>query len=404
VVVVVFASIVLALRPWAPALAGEEAEASPAETVLKQVAARYAAIDSYQGEIQLTIKITAQGRTVSDSAHGQYRLARPNRFRLHLNLGEDSLLFVCDGKKYWTYLSSTNQFTAQEAPAMLDGVLENPLLREALRGAARFTVAPFSSDPYQALMADVQSAELLEATPADPPGTKHVVLHLDQVDADLWIGEESRKVERAILNPYGIIEAQKAQNPQAGDLAMVFEVLSEGSGPLKDAGPEAFAFEPPEGATQVSGLQELFQVDLTGQSMKDFALEGLTEGTTWQLSEQKGKVIALDFWATWCPPCRAELPKLQEIYREYRDQGFLLLAVNVAEDRQTTRKFLEEMKLDVPVALDPDGQVAAAYNIQSLPTLILIGKGGQIQQVHTGYAPGMEKVIKQQVAALLAGE
>ena len=89
----------------------------------------------------------------------------------------------------------------------------------------------------------------------------------------------------------------------------------------------------------------------------------------------KGKVIALDFWATWCGPCRAAMPLMQDIYRDLKGEGFALLGVNQGEEPEKIQGFLKELNLDIPVALDRDGRVAAAYQTDNaLPTLVLIGE------------------------------
>jgi len=112
----------------------------------------------------------------------------------------------------------------------------------------------------------------------------------------------------------------------------------------------------------------------------------LLEGGTFTLGEQKGKVILLDFWATWCPPCRASLPALSAVSRHY--QGAPDVWVGGVNDERLSAKrlkdFLKGMKVDLPVILDRRGQVNARYRVSALPTMVLIGKDGLVKKTQVG--------------------
>ena len=109
----------------------------------------------------------------------------------------------------------------------------------------------------------------------------------------------------------------------------------------------------------------------------------------------------LDFWATWCGPCRQELPKLQEIYNTFKNQDFFFIAVNARESKDKVQKFVSDGKYDFPVALDADGRVTQEYGVRSYPTLIILDKTGTIAKVHKGYRPGMEKTVAEEIKKLL---
>jgi len=115
-------------------------------------------------------------------------------------------------------------------------------------------------------------------------------------------------------------------------------------------------------------------------------------------------VVILDFWASWCPPCVRGLPVVTKAANEYKDKGVVFYAVNVREDRQTIGKFLDEKKLDCPVALDKDGKVGDLYGVEGIPQTVLIGKDGRVQSVHVGFAPQVEKTLREELDALVAGK
>ena len=115
-----------------------------------------------------------------------------------------------------------------------------------------------------------------------------------------------------------------------------------------------------------------------GQPAPDFELQNL-EGQTVSLSDFRGKTVLLNFWATWCPPCRGEMPYLQQVHEEWSDSGVVLLAVDVGESPATVRQFMQDDNLSLPVLLDTRGSVAARYDIPGYPTTFFIDTDGVIQ-------------------------
>jgi cytochrome c biogenesis protein CcmG/thiol:disulfide interchange protein DsbE len=114
------------------------------------------------------------------------------------------------------------------------------------------------------------------------------------------------------------------------------------------------------------------------------ASDGFLPSLRTVLDESAGQVRLVNFWATWCPPCRAELPDLVGYYHDHADEGFLLVGVNSQESALQVSAFLTQQGLDFPVVLDQDGSQAAPYGISGLPSSFLIGPDGEILQQWTG--------------------
>lgn len=114
----------------------------------------------------------------------------------------------------------------------------------------------------------------------------------------------------------------------------------------------------------------------------DFQLVNL-EGETVALSDHRGSVVLVNFWATWCPPCRAEMPLLQEFAERY-DQQMVVLAVNSGEDEPVVRNFVETTGLDLVFLLDPTNSVATLYRVRGFPTSLFIDENGILQATHIG--------------------
>lgn len=120
------------------------------------------------------------------------------------------------------------------------------------------------------------------------------------------------------------------------------------------------------------------------------------------LQELQGSVVILNFWASWCPPCRAEMPAFQQVYDLHKDEGLVILGVNTTyqDDRESAMKFADERGVQFPVLFDMDGAVSRRYQIQALPTTFFIDRKGIIRQVIYG-GPLNEGLLKVEVQKLL---
>ncbi len=137
---------------------------------------------------------------------------------------------------------------------------------------------------------------------------------------------------------------------------------------------------------------------------KDFTLVDIT-GRTRTLAEQKGKVVVLSFWATWCGPCRLELPRLHDVYKRHKRDAFELYAVAVDNGATVALvpALVEQMRLSFPVLLDTNNRVVMQYNNQGIiPYTVIVDKQGRIRHVHPGYAPGQEVQVEREIVELLS--
>jgi peroxiredoxin len=132
-----------------------------------------------------------------------------------------------------------------------------------------------------------------------------------------------------------------------------------------------------------------------------FALQS-RDGQQVSLASLKGKVVMVNFWATWCVPCRQEMPHLQALYERYNSLGFELLAVNVEKNKaEEVRKWLDETPVTFPVLFDPNNEVTKLYKVQTMPSTVLVARDGTMRFIHHGYKPGYEGEYQTQVRALL---
>lgn len=127
----------------------------------------------------------------------------------------------------------------------------------------------------------------------------------------------------------------------------------------------------------------LFQGNKIKIKTQDFNLKDLN-GNEVTLSDLKGKKVFLNFWATWCPPCKAEMPDLEKLYNETKSSDLVILAVNIGEDKGTVKTFIEKNGYNFKILLDTDQEVSQKFNISSMPTSFFIDKEGFIRATHIG--------------------
>jgi peroxiredoxin len=132
----------------------------------------------------------------------------------------------------------------------------------------------------------------------------------------------------------------------------------------------------------------------------DFTLDSRGGGRV-SLADLKGDVVMINFWATWCGPCREEMPHLEALYQRYGDLGFTLLGINVEENSSLSDAFLAETPVSFPILFDPQNSVSELYDVVAMPSTVLIDRAGNMRFIHHGYKPGYENDYQTQIRALL---
>jgi len=137
-----------------------------------------------------------------------------------------------------------------------------------------------------------------------------------------------------------------------------------------------------------------------GSPAPDFTLRS-SSGKNLKLSEFRGQVVMINFWATWCAPCREELPHLNRLHQQYRRAGFVLLGVNIDDNPKAAQAMATHVKLGFPVLFDTDKQVSKRYDVDAMPSTLIIDRDGKVQYVHRGYRSGTEKEYEARLREIL---
>lgn len=136
-----------------------------------------------------------------------------------------------------------------------------------------------------------------------------------------------------------------------------------------------------------------------GSTLSDFSLTNV-QGKTVALRDYQGQVVLVNSWATWCPPCRAEMPDLNAYYHTHHSEGFVVLAINAGDPQEKAAAFAQQNNLNFPVLLDPELHLLDGFNIHDFPTSLVVGRDGLVKNIHIGmYSP---EALEQDITPLLA--
>jgi thiol-disulfide isomerase/thioredoxin len=291
------------------------------------------------------------------------------------------------GKELYFYLPTDNRFLRRDIPVGSDRLdaIDDEIAGVVRRQNPSLALA-LAADPAAELTAGATSVDLTDTKldDADLPALKIVRPDRDTIVA---VDPKSHLLRLQIVDLTRLAMKRGALVVKS---AIIMTELQESPGASID--PATFAFSPPPGA------QALDETPAEGNHAPSFSLTTL-DGSQVSSSDLKGSVFVLDFWATWCPPCVASLPKLDDLNQVLKDPDLKIYAVNEAEDKDTVRKFIDSKKIALPILLDTDSKVGEAYGAQAIPYLVIVGRDGRIAKIHIGLTD--EDVIRREIQAAL---
>jgi len=139
-----------------------------------------------------------------------------------------------------------------------------------------------------------------------------------------------------------------------------------------------------------------------GDTVPSFKARSIDGTTSVAVKDYRGKVVLVDFWASWCPPCLKSLPKYDDLRRELGTSDFEIVAINVDENTDDAKKFLAKHPVSYPIAKDPKGVLPGVFGVKAMPTSFLIDKNGVVQYVHAAFKEGDIEKLKKEIEKLMA--
>jgi peroxiredoxin len=138
----------------------------------------------------------------------------------------------------------------------------------------------------------------------------------------------------------------------------------------------------------------------TNSPAPDFTLNAQS-GKPVELTQFKGQVVMLNFWASWCGPCRQEMPLLDSIYKKYGKLGFTMIGVNVEPDSKAANDWLKQTPVTFPILYDTDSKVSKLYGVSGMPSTVIVDRKGTVRMIHRGYKPGDEEEYLSSIRSLM---
>jgi peroxiredoxin/outer membrane lipoprotein-sorting protein len=395
-----------AVKPDAPATPAQPAPAvetkvsAEARQLLDQVNDAYAHLKSLALEGTIYGNFDVAGEKHNDTLKLSSSFEAPNKFR---HYAENDLLCISTGERIYSYLKAKNRYTTAEAPK--DRVANEDLPRPipmALGMENPSLLIALSKEPAKDLIDTATEISKSEDTQIDGVGfpTLHMQLK-DQTVRTLVIDPHSHLVRKVITDVSSVLKARNSPDVKLATFTIDYTTVTADASPAADL----FAWVPPDGAKDIAkeaAPDETAEAAamLEGKAAPAFKLKDM-EGKQISLADTKGHVVVLDFWATWCGPCRAALPHLQSLYETKRGQGVQFFALDQSEEKDKVQKFIEETKLTVPVLLDSDGEVGGKYFVTGIPQTVVIGKDGKVAKVFIGFGPASAEELAKAVEAAL---
>lgn len=417
------------------------------ETVVERTLKTYREMSSYEGTVRLAMEIEGDEdhpmiggiAMAMDEMKLELSFVRPNR--IAIRAGDMGMAVYTDGEKLWRYMRMIEQYVETDAPEEL-----RPDALKADQSPAPFTEHPVASlllarpgDAFKDVLqidtiTGIRTAERNEREGwwISGKSTMDQVSHFDApVISELWIDKETGLLEEVrvdltemmneMIRQFGsfmflddedeVEEASPDEEPPVRKcvVVMTFEDVRI-NGEIPD---DRFVFVPGPHDEKVEAFDFLGdwqghdgQLDMVGEPAPGFESKDLQDRPV-ALADYRDKVVVLDFWATWCSPCVAALPHVQELADRFKEKDVVVLGVNTdnADARSAVERVLERRDITLRQVLDPDGEISANYHVAGIPHLVLIDRKGIVQKVKSGFGgAGEVDLLAGDIEKLLKGE
>jgi len=356
-----------------------------AQAILKKVNETYRDLKSYQFEYKTVSDSKAERNGLTSTTHSE-RLSRitavrPDRIRVETQDSYSSVLLIANGQTVWIYSSQLNAYT-KRSPRTVDLFAAAKSTDPSYEKIARQVNTKLAN--YARLNVEPRNLTLLPDDILTVNGRQIpcYVLSFAKGGARYWIDRERYLVLRESTD-------QTVQN-SPGSVTRYLSVVNFISAAINEPAPDsAFSYTPPESAMEIDRLEPEAltrkmnaPVNWIGQAAPDFTLTDLN-GKTVRLQSLRGNAVLLNFWATWCGPCVAEMPYLEKLHREYRNKGVIILGID-DEEAETPRNYLKQHGYTFNTLIDTEKQVSRLYRINAIPQSFFITKDGKIAAYDRG--------------------
>jgi thiol-disulfide isomerase/thioredoxin len=368
-----------------------------AKAVLAKVTEAYQKLTALNVAGTLTWEVVAGGAAQGERATFTGSFEAPNKFRHEI---KGDMVVGSTGEKAYAYRPERNDYKQTDAPKerVPAGKLPSPM-KDLVQMQNVGLMCAIVDDAGKYLAEGVN--EIVVGDPVSIDGTTYTALDFrgEEMNYRVLLDPKTHLVRRVLQDVKRSIEHQGRDDVEKAMLTYDYTAVTPGA--TKSAEPALYAWAAPEGSREavdidLGGSEDAMK--LVGKDAPDFQLKDLDNKDV-QLSAHRGRVVVLDFWATWCGPCKASLPELNKLYKDLKGRGMSAFAIDLEEDKDTVQPVAAKLIPDVPALLDEKGDVGKLYAVGGIPQTVVIGKDGKIKKVFIG--AGSEAKIRAAVESAL---
>ena len=379
-----FVLLLLVLPAW-----GTERVTRSAEDLLRRTEATYTGLTSFHFAAEEVTETRSGDTERRISANYVTALDARGRSRVEIRDQSKNGVAVFDGEYHWVYLPSVNQFTRSRSGPTGDSVMGQHIVD----GVDLTEYVERYAWRYQGLSRNLVSATILRHDALDGEtlaGTYTVVEAQYKLPAGAPVAKR-RELSGSMKKTFSLFARFHAPLPNrraSNTQSRFIQTISFAIAQVNEESPDSlFVFVPPEDAEQVQTFRRRARGPATfvGEPAQDFSLQDLN-GKTFRLRDLRGKIVLLDFWASWCTPCRIDLPHIEALYNEFSREDLVLLGVN-DEPETLARAFMEQHGYSFPSLVDEAYEVSTQYQATSLPTIVIVDREGKI----AAYLVGLQR-------------
>ena len=361
---------------------------------LERITVAYKRLESLKVSGKVSAEFAVGGDVQNKVSSFSGVFSGPNKFRHEM---EGDIVVGSTGEKLYAFRPDRNDYKIVDAPKgrVEAGKLSNPM-RDILQMQNVGLMCAVVDDAGKFLAEGIKEISKGSDVTLEDKIYASLDFKGDKMDYRILVDPRTHLLRQVVVDLKRSIEASGAADVRKALMTLDYTTV-EADGKTAD---KQFAWAVPVGAKDVASAdaEEGDAVALAGKDAPDFTLNGM-DGAPVSMKDQKGSVVVLDFWATWCGPCRASLPGLNKIYKELQGKGLKAYAVDLEEGKEKIQPVKAQLIPDVPVLLDEKSEVAKQYGVTGIPQTVVIGKDGKVRKVFIG--SGNEAKIKQAVEAAL---